>query len=81
MLGFSVAIIHPQRRNVHYILDCLILMILSLILFSVIGYSLTHTIRISKEFEQVFFGDVALSLPLFYIVGLMVYWVIVKKKV
>ena len=80
MLGFSIAIIHPQKGYVHYLLDCLILMILSLILFSEIGSSLTHTAYLPREVGQMF-QNLALCLPLIYVVGLMCYWVVLKKKV
>ena len=80
MLGFSVAIIRPQKRYIHYLLDCFILMILSLKMFLIIAFLLTRTCLISKKFEQLF-QDVVVSLPIIYIVGLVTYWIVVKKRV
>ena len=80
MLGFSIAILHPQQKYIHYLLDCFIFMIFSLLIFTIIGASQAHNNFISSHFENLFIV-VAFNLPLFYGFGLVNYWVIIKKKI
>ena len=51
VLGFTVAIVHPQRKYKHYLLDCLVLMLLSLILFTMIGDSLQNSNSIPRSYS------------------------------
>ena len=80
MLGFSIAILHPQQKYIHYLLDCFMFMILSLLIFTLIGVSLAHNNFISSHFDNIFIV-IAFNLPPFYGFGLVSYWVIVKKKI
>jgi hypothetical protein len=79
-LGFSVAILRPQRTYSHYILDCFICMIFTFALFSLIGSSLPHENTIPKKIAH-FFLDITLILPLVYVTGLMGYWIFIKKRI
>ena len=78
-LGFGIAVFRPQKTFVHYILDILVLMMLSLVIFFVIGLTLQETNSQSRKIYSVF-RIVALSLPIFYIILLMGYWVCIRKK-
>ena len=80
MLGFSVAVIHPQRRYISYFLDCFILMILSLFLFSVIGIAEKSTNYLLGKVAHIFIY-IAMVLPLLYFIGLMGYWTLIKKRI
>ena len=80
MLGFSIAILHPQQKYIHYLLDCFILMIISLLFFSKIGASLAHSNFISDHIQNIFVL-IAFNLPLLYGFGLVGYWVIIRKKI
>ena len=79
-LGFGIAIVHPQRRFIHCLLDCLILMTLSLIIFSKIGYTLTHG-NFTPDHLQRIFTVVSFTLPFLYCFGLLFYWVVFKKRI
>ena len=80
MLGFSVAIFHPQRTKIHYTLDCIILLLLSVFFFSVIGYFMSPNGSIVRKISSNF-GLLSLLLPLMYITCLSVYWVVVRKRI
>ena len=80
MLGFSVAILHPQRTKLHYTLDCIILLLLSILLFSATGIFLGPTNSIAWKVFNLF-CDINVDLPLIYIACLVLYWITVKKKV
>ena len=80
MLGFSIAILHPQQKYIHYLLDCFIFMISFLLIFTIIGVSLAHSNFISVHFQNIFVV-IALTLPVIYSFGLVGYWVIRKKKI
>ena len=80
VLGFTVATLHPQRTQLHYAFDCIILMLLSVLLFSVIGYFIGPHSSIPSTVSKLF-GYIALVLPLLYIKCLVGYWTVVKKKV
>ena len=80
MRGFSIAILHPQQKYIHYLLDCFILMIVSLLLFSKIRTSLAHSNFISFYIQNIFVV-IAFILPPIYGFGLVSYWVIIKKKI
>ena len=80
MLGFTVAVVHPQRTQLHYILDCIALILLSLLLFAVMGtYFGPHNSIPTKVSKLLIF--VAVSLPLLYITVLICYWIIAKKRI
>ena len=78
VLGFTVAIVHPQRKYKHYLLDCLVLMFLSLLIFSTVGYGLQNS-YISQEIE-IILNTIALGLPIVYISGIVTYSFCVKTK-
>ena len=80
MLGFSVAILHPQRTKLHYTLDCITLLLLSILLFSAIGFFLGPHNSIASNFSKIF-GYISFALPLIYINCLVLYWITVKKKI
>ena len=79
ILGFSVTALHPQRTNLHYTLDCISLVLLSLLLFSVMGFFLGPHNSIPALVSRVL-GFLAFGLPLLYIIFLICYWIIAKKK-
>ena len=67
-LGFSVAILRPQRTFSHYVLDCLICT------FSLIASSLgLISTKICNIFSKRF--------SLIYVAGLVCYWVVIKKRI
>ena len=80
ILAFAVATLHPQRTRIHYILDCIILLLLLLLLFSLIGGFLGPHNSILSMVSRVF-GITALGFPLFYFIGLVIYWIGAKKRV
>ena len=80
MLGFSIAILHPQQKYIHYLLDCFIFMISFLLIFTIIGVSLAHSNFISVHFQNIFVV-IALTLPVIYSFGLVGYWVIRKNNI
>ena len=80
MLGFSVAILHPQRTKLHYTLDCIILLLLSILLFSGIGSFLTSNSSLATNLSRIF-GEISVVLPLVYITCLTLYWITVKKNI
>ena len=79
MLGFAVTALHPQRTKLHYILDCISLVLLSLLLFSVMGFFLGPHNSIPALVSNVL-GFLGFGLPLLYITFLICYWIIAKKK-
>ena len=80
VLGFSIAIFHPQKTRIHYVLDLLGLMIVLLVMLFVTELILQHTNSISREID-ILFRVVALGSPLIYIAGLMCYWTIARKRI
>ena len=80
MLGFSVAIFHPQRTTIHYVLDCIILMILSLLFFTFTGFFMGANNSIASQISK-WFGNVSYALPLIYIMCLVLYWTFAKKRI
>ena len=80
MLGFSVAILHPQRMRAHYILDCFVLMMLSLFFLNTIGFFSSVQSYITSTMSQVF-SFITFVTPLVYITCLVLYWIIVKNRI
>ena len=80
MLGFSVAILHPQKTKIHYILDCIVLMLLSLLFFAIIGsFSSTRSkITLATHSVLTIFSFV---LPLVHVLCLSFYWLFRKKEI
>ena len=78
-LGFSIAVFRPQKTFIHYLLDLLVLMMLSFVVFIFIGLALPDSNSISKKIDNAF-RVIALSLPILYIILLMGYSVCIKKK-
>ena len=78
MLGFTVAITHPHRIQLHYLLDCISFILLSLLLFAFMGTFLGPHNSIPAKVSQLFFF-VAVFLPVLYIIVLICYWIIAKK--
>ena len=79
MLGLSVGILHPQRTRVHYVLDCTVLTLLSLLFFSLTGFFLGPHNSIASQISR-YFGFLSLLLPLIYITCLVCYWTVAKKR-
>ena len=79
VLGFTVAIVHPQRKYKHYLLDCLVLMFISLLIFSMIGSSLQNSNSIPQHVQDVF-NTITHGLPIVYISGIVTYSFCVKTK-
>ena len=80
ILGFSIALVHPQKTFIHYLLDSLSLMILSLLTFSLVGYTVAYKQFIPGYFPHIF-RYIAFSLPVIYCCGLGGYWIIIKQKI
>lgn len=80
ILGFGVAILHPQRTFLHYILDCTILMLLCVLLFSTTGLFLGPHNSVASQISR-YFGFLSFVMPLIYIISLTCYWIIAKKRV
>ena len=80
LLWFTVAIVRPQRQYKHYLLDCFSLMILSLIIFSLIGIGLQHENSIAQLISFGFL-NIAFILPVLYVSGSIGYWVIFKRRI
>ena len=79
VLGFTVAIVHPQRKYKHYLLDCLVLMFISLLIFSMIGSSLQNSNSIPQHVQDVF-NTITFCLPIVYTSGIVTYSFCVKTK-
>ena len=79
MLGFTVTALHPHRSKLHYRLDCISLILLSVVLFSNMGYFLSPHNSISAEVSRLVLF-VALGLPLLYIAFVTCYWIVGKKR-
>ena len=80
VLGFAVTILHPQRKQLHYTLDCIVLFLISFLLFAYIGDHLSHHSPIPRRLCQLLVL-LAYSLPLLYIVCLVCYWTIAEKRI
>ena len=80
MLGFTVAIVRPQRKYKHYLLDCLVLMILSLLILTTIGRSFQDDNSIQEHTAHLF-QNIAVGLPIVYISGVVIYFFFVKTKI
>ena len=80
MLALSVAILHPQRTKIHYTLDCIVLLFLSFLLFSTIGFFLAPHNSIPSTVSKIV-GYLGFFLPLLYITCLAIYWIAVRKRI
>ena len=80
MLGFTVTALHPHRSKLHYTLDCISFILLSVVLFSLIGYFLSPHNSISSEVSRLVLL-VAVYLPLLYITFLTCYWIFGKRRI
>jgi hypothetical protein len=79
MLGFTIAVFHPQRTQLHYIIDCISLTLLSVVLFAMMGSFFGPYNSIPRIVSDLF-SCVAISLPVLYIAVLICYWIIAKKR-
>ena len=80
MLGFSIAILHPQTTKHHYILDCTTFILLSIIAFATIGYMLSPANYLDWNLSSDF-GGFAVLLPLLYLIIVGCYWSVAKKRI
>ena len=80
MLGFSVAFTHPQRTKVHYILDGVAFVLLSLCLFAIIGTFLNASSIFTWRASSFFNLVVVLGLPVLYIIALASYFIVARKQ-
>ena len=80
VFGFSVALIHPQRSHIHYVLDSIFLLLLSVIFFFLIGDIMGAHNAVPSEILRVF-GMFSAVLPLLHITALLLYWIIQKKRI
>ena len=81
MLGFTIAVFHPQRTQLHYILDYISLILLSLLLFAAMGTYFGPHNSIPTKVSQLLTSYVTVSLPLLYITVLICYWIIGKRRI
>ena len=79
VLTFAVTTLHPQRKKLHYTLDCITLLLISLLLFVFIGDRLGHHSIVPWRLSQIY-TVLVFTLPLFYIVCLVCYWIMAKKR-
>ena len=79
ILTVFVAMSHPQLTNFHYIVDCIFLLALTLLFISGAGYILVPN-NSALVTVSMFLIIGSLYLPLFYIIGITLYWVFVEKK-
>lgn len=80
VLALSVAILHPQKTHLHYTLDCTILLLLSIILFSTTGFILGPHNSIASQLSR-WLGFISFALPLVYITCLACFWTVAKKRI
>ena len=52
LLGVAVAIVHPQHKRIHYVLDCIILMLLSVLFFTFTGFFCAHITLLLHRFQS-----------------------------
>ena len=79
-LGFAVAVFHPQRKKVHYALDCISLLLLSLVMFFVMGKYLAP----NNSLPSLLSNGLALAsacAPLLYLMFIVFYWIVGKKRI
>ena len=80
LLGVAVAVLHPQRKRIHYVLDCIILMLLSVLFFTFTGFFLGTHNSIASQVSR--YGGFGILLgPIVYITCLVFYWIIAKKRI
>ena len=80
LLALSVAILHPQKAKVHYILDCVMLTILAMSILSIIASDYNQSSFVL--FEAVQAVDILLCLlPIIYIPCIVCYWIIGKARI
>ena len=79
ILTVFVAMAHPQLTNFHYIVDCIFLLALTLLFISGAGFILVPN-NSTLVTISMFLINGSLYLPLFYIIGITLYWVFVEKK-
>ena len=80
VLAFIVALLHPQRSQLHYTVDSVFLVLLSVIVFSAIGTALGPHNTVPFV-TSLLFGIVAAALPLLHITIVILYWIFLKKRV
>ena len=80
MLGFGVAILHPQKTKLHYGFDCIILLLMSLLFFTIIADFIGTHNSIASQVAR-YYSYLSFFLPLVYIVCLVCYWMFVRKRI
>ena len=82
MLRCDVAstVFHPHCTQLHYTIDCITLILLSLLLFAVMGNFFGPHNFIPTKISHLL-SLVAFFLPLLYITVLICYWIIAKKRI
>ena len=80
LLGFSIALFHPQSTRIHYALDSIVFIIFSLIIFVIIGSYMGIASRIVWHISS-FLNTVVAILPVLYIFTLSCYYIVVRKRV
>ena len=80
VLVFILTLLHPQRSHVHYILDSVFLILLSVIMFALIADS-TGAHNVFPSATLLTLGILSATLPLLHIVGLVLYWIFRAKRI
>ena len=80
LLGFSVAIIHPQVSHAQYYVDTLFLVMLAMLCFAGTSSSQTDYGTLPGRLSQAVSGS-TLSLPIFFMFILILYYAVKEKKV
>ena len=78
MLLLTVAVVHPHRTKLHYKFDCICLVLLSLLHFSIVGGFLDPHNSTALHVSHALLS-VSLTFPLLYITFLICFWIFKKK--
>lgn len=80
VLLFSLAILHPQRTRIHYILDCIIITMLLMLTVSAIGLVLSPKSSITWITSQLL-ASMSSLLPFIYITSIACFWIVRVQKI
>ena len=79
LLGFSVAILHPQVSHTQYYVDVLFLIMLALGGFTISSANMYYD-KLPTDISLLISVIVVVS-PIVYIFGLILYYIVIKKKI
>ncbi len=76
LLGLCVAVIHPQKSHVHYTIDMLYISIIPAVFFVANAKNVHYSDQSVNGFIFHALGLIILALPLLYMIGLTIIWVL-----